>query len=255
MGDPTGAKGSRSVRQPAGRVARQYAGRPCSTDIQVEVIVMSQPEGASPTFDNSGDARARAKAEKAYRKAQRPWYKKKRFILPLALVVIIVIIVLSTRGDGDRPTVVSPGDSTSAAREPGAQPAFPGATDRDVVAQAGETVDAEGLRVTTTSLVAGDATLGPTLCTTVTYDNQSGRPTTFNGGFDWKLQSPNGAILSNTHTGSDNLLKSGELAPGGNMTADVCFDAKQGNSSGHYVVLLDPSFRFSSDRIAWVNTR
>ena len=123
------------------------------------------------------------------------------------------------------------------------------------MAQAGDTVDADGLRITTTSLVPGDDRLGSTLCTTVTYDNQSGGPTTFNGGFDWKLQSPNGAILSNTFTGSDNLLRSGELAPGGNMTADVCFDIRQGNSGGQYVVLLDPSFRFSSDRIAWVNTR
>jgi hypothetical protein len=169
--------------------------------------------------------------------------------------VIIVIIVMSTRGDGDRPTVVSPGDSTSAAREPGAQPAFPGATDKDVVAQAGDTVDAGGLRIASTGLVPGNDSRSSTLCTTVTYDNQSGHPVTFNGGFDWKLQSPDGAILPNTLIGSDNLLKSGELAPGGKMTADVCFDAKQGNSSGHYVVLLDPSFRFSSDRIAWVNTR
>lgn len=50
-------------------------------------------------------------------------------------------------------------------------------------------------------------------------------------------------------------LSSGELAPGGKMTADVCFDAKQGNSAGQYVVLLDPTFRFGSDRIAWVNAR
>jgi hypothetical protein len=123
------------------------------------------------------------------------------------------------------------------------------------VAQAGETVDSEGLKTTTTGLVKGDDTLGPTLCTTVTYDNQSGRPTSFNGGFDWKLQSPNGAILSNTFAGSANLLKTGELAPGGKMTADVCFDARQGDSAGQYVVLLDPTFRLSSDRIAWVNTR
>ena len=35
--------------------------------------------------------RADAKAEKAYKKASRPWYKKKRFIIPLALVALIVI--------------------------------------------------------------------------------------------------------------------------------------------------------------------
>ncbi|WP_461123246.1 DUF4352 domain-containing protein [Saccharothrix stipae] len=216
---------------------------------------MSQPEGSPPTFHSPGEARAQAKADKAYRKAQRPWYKKKRYILGLALLVLVVIIIVSMSGGGDGPKVVSPGNPTSGPQEPGAQPAFPGATDRDVVAQAGETVDAEGLKVTTTGLVNGDDTLGPTLCTTVTYDNQSGGPTTFNGGFDWKLQSPNGAILSNTPTGSANLLQSGELAPGGKMTADVCFDAKQGNSTGQYVVLLDPTFRFSSDRIAWVNSR
>ncbi|ROP39853.1 hypothetical protein EDD40_5255 [Saccharothrix texasensis] len=167
----------------------------------------------------------------------------------------MVIIAVSTGGDGDAPKVASPADPVSGTREPGARPAFPGATAKDAVAQAGETVDAEGLRITTTGLVDGDDTLGPTLCTAVTYDNQSGRPAPFNGGFDWKSQSPNGAILSNTFTGSDNLLRSGELAPGGKMTADVCFDAGQGKPPGQYVVLLDPTSRFGSDRIAWVNAR
>lgn len=215
---------------------------------------MSQPEGPSPTFDNPRDARARARADKAYRKARRPWYKKKRFILGLALIAIVAIIVVNTGGDDDKPTVAAPGAPVSAAQGPDAQPAFPGATENDVVAQAGQTVDADGVRITTTQITRGDSTLGETLCTTVTYDNQSDQPSTFNGGFDWKLQSPNGAILSNTPMGSDNLLQSGELAPGGKMTADVCFDARQGNPAGQYVVLLDPTFRFSSDRIAWVNT-
>lgn len=215
---------------------------------------MSRPEGSSPTFDNPGEARARAKAEKAYRKAQRPWYKKKRFFFGLALLVLVVVIIASMSGGGDdRPTVVSPGNPP-AAQDSAAQPAFPGATDKDTVAQAGDTVDADGLRVTTSRLVPGGDTFRSTLCTTVNYDNQSGQPAKFNGGFDWKLQSPNGAILPNTFTGSTNMLQSGELAPGGKMTADVCFDAQQGSPAGQYVVLLDPTFRFSSDRIAWINT-
>lgn len=37
------------------------------------------------------DARAQAKAEKAYRKALRPWFKKKRFVIPLVLVVLIAL--------------------------------------------------------------------------------------------------------------------------------------------------------------------
>lgn len=52
-----------------------------------------------PPTENARDAKARAKGEKAYRKAQRPWYKKKRFILPLALVVLIALF--SALGGGD----------------------------------------------------------------------------------------------------------------------------------------------------------
>ncbi|GGP70582.1 DUF4352 domain-containing protein [Saccharothrix coeruleofusca] len=210
---------------------------------------MSQPQGPSPAFDNPRDARAQARADKAYRKAQRPWYKKKRFILPLALLAIVAIFAITANGDDDKPTVASPGDPA-----PTAQPAFPGATEDDVAAKAGETVDADGVRITTTQLVRGDSTLVDTLCTTVTYNNQSGQPSNFSGGLDWKLQGPDGAIFSNTFTGSKNILQSGQLAPGGIMTADVCFDAPKGTPSGQYVVLLDPTFRFESDRIAWLNT-
>lgn len=45
--------------------------------------VMSQP--ASPQFTDPKNAKAQAKAEKAYRKASRPFYKKKRFILLASL--------------------------------------------------------------------------------------------------------------------------------------------------------------------------
>jgi hypothetical protein len=228
--------------------------RQFSTSHFVGEKLMSQPGSPErPTFQNPRDAKAQVKAEKAYRKAQRPWYQKKRFILPLGLLVLIVLIVALTSGGDEDPTVVSPGGSGAQAPA-GGPPAFPGATEDDVVAQAGDTVDADGVQITAAALTRGDATIGETLCTTVTYNNQSDRPSAFNGGFDWKLQGPSGAILSPTITGSDNLLSAGELAPGGNTTGDVCFDAPQGTPSGQYVVLLDPTFSFSSDRIAWLNT-
>lgn len=216
---------------------------------------MSESTGPDQrTFQNPRDAKAQAKAEKAYRKAQRPWYQKKRFIVPLILLVLIVLIASLSSGDEQAPSVVSPGGTSGAQDPAGGPPAFPGATENDVVAQAGETVDADGVQITTEPLAPGDATLGETLCTTATYNNQSGEPSSFNGGFDWKLQGPSGAILSPTLIGSDNLLSAGELAPGGTITGDVCFDAPQGTPSGQYIVLLDPTFSFSSDRIAWLNT-
>lgn len=215
-------------------------------------MAMSQPRHPQqPPVNDPRDARAQASAEKAYRKAQRPWYKKKRFILTAAILVVIVIIAVATSVGGRGTTTTSPGGSV--AQDPAAPPSFPGATSGDVVAQAGAAVDADGLKVTTTPLKKGDDTLGETLCTKATYSNGTDSPARFSL-IDWKLQDPNGTILNTGFTGSDNLLSTGEIAPGGSTTGDVCFNAPQGNPTGKYVVLLDPSFRFSSERIAWLNT-
>jgi len=46
------------------------------------------------------DAKAQAKAAKAYAKAQRPWYKKKRFLIPLVLIAIFVAIGIGSVGGG-----------------------------------------------------------------------------------------------------------------------------------------------------------
>ena len=216
---------------------------------------MSQPRGpeSQPGFSSPREARAQASAEKAYRKAQRPRYRKKRFVVPLAIVVLIGLS-MAFRGGGDGGgggTTAAPGGGT--AQDAAGPPAFPGATAQDVVAEAGAAVDVDGLTVTATTLTAGDDTLGETLCTTATYRNGTASAATFTL-FDWKLQDPNGAILNTGIVGSDNVLRTGEIAPGGSASGDVCFDAPQGGPSGQYVVLLDPSFSFTSERVAWLNT-
>lgn len=63
--------------------------------------------------ESAKDARARARADKAYAKASRPWYKKKRFIIPLLLVVLIVIYALAGGGD-DAPSQSSGGSPSVA---------------------------------------------------------------------------------------------------------------------------------------------
>lgn len=59
------------------------------------------PPPPSPGFASPKDAKAQAKAEKAYRKATRPWFKKKRFIL-LAAILLIVIIAVASGGGGSK---------------------------------------------------------------------------------------------------------------------------------------------------------
>jgi hypothetical protein len=45
--------------------------------------------------------KAEAAAAKARAKASRPWYQKKRFILPLGILLLVVIISVSSGGGGD----------------------------------------------------------------------------------------------------------------------------------------------------------
>jgi hypothetical protein len=65
--------------------------------------------------------RADAKAEKAYAKAIRPWYKKKRFIIPLGLVGLMVVIA-GTSGGGDNTPATdnsSPSQSSDTGKQDG----------------------------------------------------------------------------------------------------------------------------------------
>lgn len=73
--------------------------------------------------------------------------------------------------------------------------------------------------------------------------------------WDWKMQDPNSAIRNSSFTGTENQLHSGEVAPGGSVPGDVCFDNPQGSPPGQFVVLNDPSFVFSADRTGWINRR
>lgn len=198
------------------------------------------------------DARARAKADKAYLKAQRPWYKKKRFIIPLLLILLIIIIVATTTGGNNTDDTTTPGDSSTDTQEPEDTESFPGQQDGDVVGQAGATLVLGDMTLTSTPLVAGDATLGQTVCTTVSLNNGGDETVSYNT-LEWQLQSPGGAIANSTFTGSNTLLNSGELVPGGAVTGDVCFENESGET-GQFIVLYDPAMSLTPGRAAWINT-
>lgn len=203
------------------------------------------------------DARAQAKADKAYAKARRPWYKKKRFILPLLLLALIVVIfAVSTSGGGnttaDPTDSASPSTSSATPDDEDTGGTFPGEQDSDIVGQAGTVLTLDEVSVTSTPLVPGDPTFGPTLCTTVSVENGADETASYSI-FDWQLQSPAGSVERSGGTGSTTLLSTGELVPGGTTSGDVCFTNESGGS-GQFVVLYQPTFTFSTERGAWLNT-
>ncbi len=188
--------------------------------------------------------------------------KRKRRKWPWVLLGLLVFVfggcaVLIASVGGSDP---APGGSVSGeAADPGASspagPTFAGQQEGDTVAEAGQSITLDDVVTTATPLVEGQAVgTTPVLCSTVTIVNNGDDAATFNGGFDWKLQDPQGAARGTTLGGSDTLLSSGELAPGGTVSGDVCFDNPTG-APGQYAVIYEPAFSFSGDRAVWVQSR
>ena len=128
---------------------------------------------------------------------------------------------------------------------------FPGMQKGDVVGHAGEAIDDDGIQVTATPVSAGDATLGPTACSTITITNGSKNTLDVNA-LDFTLQDPAGAISNSGFLGSSNHLSASKLIAGGSVSGDVCFDADV-SAGGQYVLLYKPTLSLFGHRRAWVN--
>ena len=128
---------------------------------------------------------------------------------------------------------------------------FPGMQKGDVVGHAGEVIDDDGIQVTATPVSAGDATLGPTACSTITITNGSKNTLDVNA-LDFTLQDPAGSITNSGFLGSSNHLSASKLIAGGSVSGDVCFDADV-SAGGQYVLLYKPTLSLFGHRRAWVN--
>jgi len=103
-----------------------------------------------PPGANHGDnPKAAAKAAKAYAKATRPWYKKKRFVIPIALVVLIVLISALNGGGDDGPEKVDNGSSSNSKSDDGDK-----AGSKKNPIKIGETVKLQGTQYTVKSAKA-----------------------------------------------------------------------------------------------------
>ena len=172
------------------------------------------------------------------------------FILFLGGCVALVGIIGKSLDSG-KPTVHPGNDSPRATK--GSGPSFPGKQGKDTAAKAGDFVTVDGVTITSAPLRQSNGKFGDGayLCTEVTIKNESNKPARFSSVWDWKLQNPSGTIRDASLFGTENGLSSGEVAPGGTATGDVCFENQV--DPGTYVVLLDPTIRLSSDRIGWIN--
>jgi hypothetical protein len=150
-------------------------------------------------------------------------------------------------GGGSDPASTAPGTATP---EPNADPSS--AEEDDLTGNAGETITMGEVQITSSPLVTGTSGYTDTLCTTATIVNNGDEAVSFNPLY-WKLQDPQGAARSATLTPSETQMSSGELAPGGTVTGDVCFEDTT-QAAGQYSVIYDP-IDLSDDQAVWLNNR
>ncbi len=172
-------------------------------------VVMPPPPptiSTSPQPLSAKEARADSKAAKARAKALRPWYRKKRFIFSIAILVIIGIVVASQAGSKDATTKSS---------------SNPTATVIGVDKGLG-TADASA-DVTGATIGQPDA-IGFRAVTMTVTNNSSKRS---NYLIDLSIESPDGATQYDTSIASVNNLEPGQTAAvtGLPITKEVPADA------------------------------
>ena len=147
------------------------------------------------------------------------------------------------------PTIDSGGSAGSG--DPTSTTTYNGIQKGDVAVNSGESITAKGVTITSSALASGNDVLGPTACTGVTIQNNSGKELDFNI-MEFKLLSPSGTIVNAGFAGSHNIIQPGALIDGGSTSGDVCFDTDLAGG-GQFVVLYKPLFSSSQKREAWVN--
>lgn len=92
--------------------------------------------------DAKRDGKAQAAADKAYRKASRPWFKKKRFMIPLIILVIAIVSSMANGGKSTSSATATPATEAPAATAATAAAAAP-ATAETAAKPAPEVVQVE----------------------------------------------------------------------------------------------------------------
>lgn len=226
---------------------------------------MSDQGAPQPPPSSGGvkrEAKANAKAEKAHNKAMRPWFKKKRFIIPLGVVLLVVIIAAVGGGTEDDTDTASgnggeaadeasdddSGESESSdngdTRNTDLYPDRPDQQSDDHEAQVGGSVRLAGYTATVNGASINTTPLDDQIVVIdVSIENRDDEAQPYNT-FDWKIQTPNGQVLDPTFMGDN--LGSGDLVSGGSVEGQVSFEV----GPGTYYVIYKPD-AFNSARGIW----
>lgn len=125
-----------------------------------------------------------------------------------------------------------------------------GKQDDDNTAMAGDMLFLDNTAIVSYPLETSSSAIdGEGLCTNVSILNNDTDILTFNL-LEWKLQDPSGVSRMVGFFSGSNDLSSGELAPDGRVSGDVCFE---GADPGQYLVIYDSIGCFTCGREVWIH--
>lgn len=203
----------------------------------------STPAPPPQAYTSPKDARAQAKAAKAYAKAQRPFWKKKRYIIPVLLIALIVVISVASSSDTKK--------KEETAAKTCAGKTYPDQQKTDLCANAANTVSLGGLAVTAQPFVAkNDSIGGKALCSSITIKNTSDNSQDYNE-LDFKAQTPSGDVATLSTLNFAGTLNSGALIKGATKKGLVCTDNT--GEKGQWVLIYKPN-PFEATRGTWLFT-
>jgi len=219
-----------------------------------------------PSAGGAKEAKAHAKAAKAHAKALRPWYKKKRIVIPLILLLLVIGgVAASGGGSEDESNTVADGSDSGSQQESrdgdpeqrsgGEQEAeepadlYPDRPDRqkeDQEVALGDSVELSGYTawVNSATHTQEEFTSTDLITINVKIENRDDSAQPYNT-FDWKIQNANGQVLDPTFLG-DNDLGSGDLVGGGTVEGTVTFEG----GPGTYYIIYKPD-PFDAARGIW----
>lgn len=199
--------------------------------------------------------KAQTKADKAYRKANRPFYKKKRaWVLGGVGVLALVGVASGISGDSSNAvadTSVSASSAPTSVESSESNDLFPGQKDSDKVGAMGESIELESVVYTVDDLsLVTDALDDSYACATVSFVNESDETISQAGMFDFSLQTPAGEEVSIGIPALEDYepINVSKIVPGGNGSGDLCFKTK--GESGDYILFKNPAL--FGGRGAWI---
>lgn len=188
---------------------------------------------------------------------EKPLWKKKRFIIPAALVTLVAAVSV-IGGDNEESSTTAnttyqeaPMNEAPVNEAPVNEAPMNEAVEETASktnGQIGETLNSKDLFVTASNLRVVSDVIGNYTCIDANFVNNRNTEVDISAFGDFELTDSNKVTLNST-VGGESTAESVKLGPGGTKNVTTCF--KNDGTSGEVTITYSPMFSFSNDQLTW----